>query len=193
MCYLEFMNDFFTNTALNTFLKLVLIYFIGTIPFSVIFSKYILKQDIRNVGSGNIGVSNAYRAGGFLFSLLIATFDLGRGFLVAKYIMPGQSVAILALCLGQMFPITLKFKGGKGVACYLGSLIAINSQVGLAFTTSWLLITTITKMPFLSSMIVLIGSMFFIKQDPYLFILYALIIFRHKQNFIEFFGKYRKS
>lgn len=175
-------NDLITSALLS--------YFIGSLPLSVLASKYILKKDIREVGSGNIGTSNAYRAGGFLFSLLVAVIDVSKGLIVAKFIMPGQTLGVFAVCVGQMFPFALKFKGGKGVACYIGSLIGIYPIVGSIVGLTWLLITKLIKMPFLSSILVLMFSIFFFPLDKYMLALYLIIIYKHKNNFIEFMKKY---
>ncbi len=164
-------------------------YLIGSIPFSVIAAKYFLKQDIRKVGSGNIGVSNAYRAGGFLFSFAVALVDISKSIIVLKFIWPAYlpvTLGVFAVCIGQMFPIMLNFKGGKGIACYIGALIALNPIVGSIIGIGWLAITKITNMPFVSSMAVLAASLFFVTLDGYILLTMLMIIVRHKSNIMEF-------
>jgi len=173
----------------DTILRVFLCYLLGSIPFSVLASKYLLKKDLRSVGSGNIGTSNAYRAGGAWFSLLVALFDISKGFVAVKLIMPYSTLAILAVCVGQMFPVFLNFKGGKGVGCYLGSLLGYDSVLGIFFISGWLFLTKASKLPFLASLIILIASMFFFFIDKFTIPLYLIILFKHRKNFTEFINK----
>lgn len=176
----------------STLYKVVVAYLIGSIPFSVLASKYLLKKDIRKVGSGNIGVSNAYRAGGFLFSLAVAIVDVSKGFFVCSYLLP-SSLGMLAVCVGQMFPITLGLHGGKGVACYIGSLAATNPVAAAVLGFGWMLLTKVTKMPFIASMLLLLASVSFVQVDRYVALTMVLIFVRHKSNIVEFFNKFAKK
>ena len=165
-------------------------YLIGSIPFSVLASKYILKKDLRKVGSGNVGVSNAYRAGGFWFSLAVAVVDLGKGIIVMQYIFPAdimhRSLGMLAVCVGQMYPIFMNFEGGKGVACFIGSIIGLQPVVGSCLAIGWLALTKLSKMPFVSSMAVLAVSAMFLELDRNVLLVMAMIIVRHKDNITDF-------
>ena len=171
--------------------KFVLSYCIGSLPFSVFLSKLLLNQDIRTIGSGNIGTSNAYRAGGFTFSLLVAFFDVSKSIFVIKYILPGN-IGLLAVCLGQMYPLFLKFKGGKGMGCYLGGIFAINSWLGLLFISIWLALVKISKSPFISSMVIILASVLLMKLDFPLLIIWALIVLRHKSNMQDLLNNNRE-
>jgi glycerol-3-phosphate acyltransferase PlsY len=178
------------------FFNFFLAYVIGSIPFSVILSKYILKKDIRKFGSGNIGTSNAYRLGGFLFSLIVGVLDCSKAFIVVKYILSGN-MSILGVCLGQMYPIFLNFKGGKGMGCYFGALLANKNAFAIPLIGLWLLLVAISKSPFISSMIIIVCSVimaFFgwLKLDWALILTFLLIIFKHKGNFKDFFHAKKK-
>jgi len=189
MCLDRFMYNEIISSAL---LNVVIAYLIGSIPFSVLASKYLLKKDIRKVGSGNIGVSNAYRAGGFLFSLAVAIVDVSKGFFVCTYLLPG-SLGMLSVCVGQMFPITLGLNGGKGVACYIGSFASTNPLAAAVLGVGWMLLTKVTKMPFVSSMLLLIASIAFVQVDAYVVLTMALIVIRHKTNIVDFCNKFYKK
>ena len=135
-------------------------YLIGSIPFGLILTKLFLKKDVRKVGSGNIGATNVLRTGDKFLALLTLIFDVGKGYLVIKYalIYYPEGIFLMGLIcfLGHIFPVWLKFKGGKGVATYVGILFAINILLGFIFCVSWLLIFLISKYSSLSS---LIGSL----------------------------------
>lgn len=177
---------------LGLVLNFFIAYVIGAIPFSVILSKYILKKDIRKFGSGNIGTSNAYRIGGFSFSLIIGLLDIAKAFVTVKYILPGN-MGILALCVGQMYPFTLNFNGGKGMGCYLGAVLANNFLIGAPLIFIWLFIVTISKSPFIASMMIILASLRLLQLDWSLALTFCLIILRHKSNIIEFFKVKNKS
>lgn len=185
----------------NYFIPDVVCYLLGSIPFSVVFSKFFLKKDIREIGSGNIGTSNAYRTGGALFATVVALLDIAKGVAAVLYIMPaghmnllGQevsltSVAMMAVCIGQMYPIFLNFKGGKGVGVFIGTLIGLNPVYGLIIGISWILVTKISKMPFFSSLLALGASLLVGPNDALKFAVIGLIIFRHSENIKAYFKK----
>ena len=134
---------------------IVLSYLIGSIPFGFLLTKVVLKKDIREIGSGNIGATNVLRTGNKLIgygTLILDIFKAVIPVLIIKYQYPEfLFLSSLSIFLGHVFPIWLKFKGGKGVATYLGVLFCINHILGFVFIISWFLIFLISKYSSLSS------------------------------------------
>ena len=167
-------------------------YLAGSIPFGLILAKIFLKQDIRQSGSGNIGATNVLRTGGKLLGLLTLILDGLKGYIAVlvtmKYYQDYIFLSALLVFLGHLFPIWLKFKGGKGVATYLGILFAFNILLPLVFIVSWLVIVFISKFSSLASLvstfIVLIVNIFLegLDQSVILFLFFVLIMYSHKTN-----------
>ena len=167
-------------------------YLAGSIPFGLILAKIFLKQDIRQSGSGNIGATNVLRTGGKLLGLLTLILDGLKGYIAVlvtmKYYQDYIFLSALLVFLGHLFPIWLKFKGGKGVATYLGILFAFNILLPLVFIVSWLVIVFISKFASLASLvstfIVLIVNIFLegLDQSVILFLFFVLIMYSHKTN-----------
>ena len=138
----------------------IISYLMGSIPFGFILTKIFLKKDIREIGSGNIGATNALRTGNKLIGYSTLLLDVMKAILPVLYVKINhpELIYIASLCafLGHVFPIWLKFKGGKGVATYVGILFTINILLGFIFCVTWLLIFLISKYSSLSS---LIGSL----------------------------------
>ena len=132
-------------------------YLFGSIPFGYLFTKILLKKDIRNVGSGNIGATNVLRTGNKSLGYLTLILDIAKAVVPVVYIKLNYPdlVYVSALCvfLGHVFPIWLKFHGGKGVATYVGILFVIDIYLGLLFTFVWFFIFIISKFSSLSSLI----------------------------------------
>ena len=167
-------------------------YLSGSIPFGFILTKIILKKDIRDIGSGNIGATNALRTGNKFIGYSTLFFDIIKAVIPVIYIKFNfpELLHIASLCafLGHVFPVWLKFKGGKGVATYVGILFTINILLGFIFCVSWLLIFLISKYSSLSS---LIGSLtipvyiFFNDQMSnalFFGIMFVLIFYTHREN-----------
>ena len=170
----------------------IISYLMGSIPFGFILTKIFLKKDIREIGSGNIGATNALRTGNKLIGYLTLLLDVMKAILPVLYVKINhpELIYIASLCafLGHVFPIWLKFKGGKGVATYVGILFTINILLGFIFCVSWLLIFLISKYSSLSS---LIGSLtipvyiFFNDQMSnalFFGIMFVLIFYTHREN-----------
>ena len=170
----------------------IISYLMGSIPFGFILTKIFLKKDIREIGSGNIGATNALRTGNKLIGYSTLLLDVMKAILPVLYVKINhpELIYIASLCafLGHVFPIWLKFKGGKGVATYLGILFTINILLGFIFCVSWLLIFLISKYSSLSS---LIGSLtipvyiFFNDQMSnalFFGIMFVLIFYTHREN-----------
>ena len=135
----------------------IICYLLGSIPFGFILTKIFLKKDIRDIGSGNIGATNALRTGNKFIGYSTLFFDIIKAVIPVIFIKIyfSELLFIGSLCafLGHVFPIWLKFKGGKGVATYLGILFAINIYLGLIFILTWLITFGLSRFSSLSSLI----------------------------------------
>ncbi len=167
-------------------------YLMGSIPFGFILIKTFLNKDIRGIGSGNIGATNALRTGNKLIGYATLILDIIKAVIPVMYVKLNhpELIYIASLCafLGHVFPVWLKFKGGKGVATYVGILFAINIFLGFIFCGSWLIIFLLSRYSSLSS---LIGSLtipvyiFFYEQISATFffgIMFVLIFYTHREN-----------
>jgi acyl phosphate:glycerol-3-phosphate acyltransferase len=168
-----------------------LCYLFGSIPFGFILTKLFLKKDIRNIGSGNIGATNALRTGNKTLGYTTLILDITKAVLPIVYIKMNYPeyifIASLSAFLGHVFPIWLKFKGGKGVATYVGILFSINFFYGLVFIVSWLIIFLISKYSSLSSIIAsLLVSIYLLlfenSNSTFFFIMFVLVLFTHREN-----------
>ena len=174
------------------FLILFLSYLIGSIPFGFLLTKIFLKKDIRKIGSGNIGATNALRTGNKLIGYSTLTLDICKAVILLLIIKFNFSeylfTSSIAVFLGHVFPIWLKFKGGKGVATYVGILFCINIYLVIVFIFSWLIIFTLTKYSSLASMLaalfVPLTSYFLLGDNNYYFyiIFGLLILITHREN-----------
>ena len=170
-------------------------YLLGSIPFGLIITKIFLGKDIRNVGSGNIGATNVLRAGKKSLAVSTLLFDVLKGYfsILITYSFFNDLIYLSALIcfIGHVYPIWLKFKGGKGVATYLGVILGISFILGIVFAITWLVIATIFRYSSLSSifgsMTVWIYSIYFLNevQSYFLFLLFIIILFTHKENIIR--------
>ena len=168
-------------------------YLIGSIPSGVIWAKFFKLGSLKNIGSGNIGATNVLRTGNRIAAFLTLFCDAGKGF-VAVFLaeMFTQELTIQAVCLfvfiGHCFPIWLKFKGGKGVATYIGIVSSMNLLFGFITCMIWLLTATMLRMSSLSALISAIFGpilVYFILDSSYLgisIVLTFLIFWTHKTN-----------
>ncbi len=167
-------------------------YCMGSIPFGFLLTKIFLKKDIRKIGSGNIGATNALRTGNKLLGYSTLILDILKAvipiLIIKIYYSEYIFLSSLSVFLGHLFPIWLNFKGGKGVATYIGILFCINYILGLIFITTWLIIFLISKYSSLSSLmasfIIPIYHFFIIENGNYYFfiILFILIFYTHREN-----------
>ena len=166
-------------------------YLIGSIPFGFRLTKLLLKKDIRRIGSGNIGATNALRTGNKFIGYTTLLLDVAKAVAPVLYIKYNYSdfiyIASLSVFLGHVFPIWLKFKGGKGVATYVGILFSINLIYGTIFIISWMIIFLISKYSSLSSIIaslaVPIYLLYFENVNSIFFgTMFILIFFTHRDN-----------
>ena len=177
---------------MDIFLIGIISYLMGSIPFGFILTKIFLKKDIREIGSGNIGATNALRTGNKTIGYSTLVLDILKAVAPVIYvkIFYQDFLYIASLCafLGHVFPIWLKFKGGKGVATYVGILFAINIYFGIIFAISWFITFFISKYSSLSSLVgaasipiyLLILSQF--DQGIFFTIMFVLIFFTHREN-----------
>ena len=173
-------------------------YLFGSIPFGYLFTKILLKKDIRSVGSGNIGATNVLRTGNKSLGYLTLILDIAKAVVPVIYIKFNYPdlVYISALCafLGHLFPVWLKFKGGKGVATFVGILISINIYYALVFGTIWILTFLISKYSSLSSLFASISIplyLLIINKGNIIFfiIMFVLIFYTHRQNIKRLINK----
>ena len=177
---------------MEIFLISVISYLMGSIPFGFILTKIFLKKDIREIGSGNIGATNALRTGNKIIGYSTLILDILKAVIPVVYVKFFYQdllyIASLSAFLGHVFPIWLKFKGGKGVATYLGILFTINFYFGIIFTISWLVIFFISKFSSLSSLVgaasIPVYLLIFTQYDQVIFftIMFVLIFFTHREN-----------
>ena len=174
-------------------------YLIGSIPFGFLLTKIFLNKDIRNIGSGNIGATNALRTGNKKIGFSTLILDILKAAITIIFVKFNYSefIFISSLCvfLGHVFPIWLKFKGGKGVATYVGILFSINLTYGLIFITIWLIVFFIFKYSSLSSIIASLSIplyLFIFLNSLNLFfflIMLILIFFTHRENIKRLINK----
>jgi glycerol-3-phosphate acyltransferase PlsY len=173
-------------------------YLFGSIPFGYLFTKILLKKDIRNVGSGNIGATNVLRTGNKSLGYLTLILDISKAVVPVIFIKLNYPdlVYISALCtfLGHLFPIWLKFKGGKGVATFVGILISINIYYAVVFGIVWILTFFISKYSSLSSLFASISIpiyLLIINKGNIIFfiIMFVLIFYTHRENIKRLINK----
>ena len=190
---------FITNFSL-----IIIFYLIGSLPFALILTKLSGFGDIRNIGSGNVGATNVLRTGNKFLAFIVLSLDIIKGFipliilqvyfedlsLLNKIILGHFAI------IGHIFPIWLKFKGGKGVATYIGFLFSINPYIGLLFLILWMAVALSTKYSSLGSLTaILVAPIYFIfiNFNLYIgifFIYLSLIIYlKHSENIKRLLNK----
>jgi len=178
---------------MNIFLVILFAYLIGSIPFGIIISKIMGLGNLRNIGSGNIGATNVLRTGNKLAAILTLIFDLLKGaisVIITYYIFNDTTAQIAALSsfLGHCFPIWLKFKGGKGVATFIGISLALYWPAGILICLTWVLTAFISRVSSLSALISSLSSILWVwilgvpSAVFVMTVLTILIWFRHIEN-----------
>ena len=170
----------------------IISYLMGSIPFGFVLTKTFLKKDIREIGSGNIGATNALRTGNKFIGYTTLLLDISKAIIPVIYVKINfpELIFIASLCafLGHVFPIWLQFKGGKGVATYVGILFSINILLGTIFLISWIFIFILTKYSSLSSIIGAISVPVYLlisgqnNNVIFFIIMFVLIFFTHREN-----------
>jgi len=178
---------------INIFLVILFAYLIGSIPFGIIISKIMGLGNLRNIGSGNIGATNVLRTGNKLAAILTLIFDLLKGaisVIITYYIFNDTTAQIAALSsfLGHCFPIWLKFKGGKGVATFIGISLALYWPAGILICLTWVLTAFLSRVSSLSALISSLSSILWVwilgvpSAVFVMTVLTILIWFRHIEN-----------
>ena len=180
---------------MNALAIIVLAYLLGSLPFAVIVSRAFGLSDPRSYGSGNPGATNVLRSGNKLAALLTLAGDAAKGWLAVWLAqrLGGEDFTValagLAAFLGHVFPLFLKFRGGKGVATALGVLAGLSGQIALAAAATWLLVAWLTRYSSLAAIAaalatplagwLLLGD---IPMVTCVTALAAILIWRHKEN-----------
>ncbi len=166
-------------------------YLLGSIPFGLLLTNLFLKKDIREIGSGNIGATNALRAGNKFIGYTTLLLDIFKAVLPIVYVKLNFPdfvyISSLSVFLGHVFPLWLKFKGGKGVATYVGILFSLNFIYGLVFGITWIIIFLISKYSSLSSLIASLSIPIYLfisgkNQIIFFGIMFVLIFYTHREN-----------
>jgi len=167
-------------------------YLLGTIPFGLFFAYASGGGDVRKIGSGNIGATNVLRTGKKWAAAATLISDGAKGaaaVLIVRHLMPGaEIIAAAGAVLGHIFPVWLKFKGGKGVATFLGACLALYWMAGLAIAATWILMAIGFRISSLSALIAVALAPFFFwltgygVSSPILALLALLVIVMHHAN-----------
>ena len=183
-------------SLVTNFLFITVFYLIGSIPFALILTKFLGHGDIRDIGSGNVGATNVLRTGNKYLAFAVLCLDISKGvlpFIILSSLYDINTLHSIFLChfaiLGHIFPIWLKFKGGKGVATYIGLLIGFNFLIGLYFLLTWIIIACVSRYSSLSSLAASLVAplyFFFVNLNNFvgIFLLYLFIIIsiKHREN-----------
>ena len=190
---------YITNISL-----IIIFYLIGSLPFALILTKLSGFGDIRNIGSGNVGATNVLRTGNKYLAFIVLSLDIIKGFvplIILQFYFEDLSLLNKIILghfaiIGHIFPIWLKFKGGKGVATYIGFLFSINPYIGLLFLILWMAVALSTKYSSLGSLTaILVAPIYFIfiNFNLYIgifFIYLSLIIYlKHSENIKRLLNK----
>ena len=167
-------------------------YVLGSMPFGLLLTKIFLKKDIRKIGSGNIGATNVLRTGKKSLGVATLLLDGLKGYLsiliTLNFFQDYILLSALLCFLGHIFPIWLKFKGGKGIAVYLGILFAFSISLGFIFIVSWVIVLYLSKYSSLSSLIsslvIFLYSIVFsnLNLSIFFFIILIIIVYTHRKN-----------
>ena len=179
--------------ALTLVVVAIAAYGLGSVAFGLIFSRVFGLGDVRKIGSGNIGATNVLRTGNKLAAFLTLLFDGGKGLvavLIAKATIGADAaqVAGLAAFLGHLYPVWLGFKGGKGVATFIGVVLAISFWVGVGVCLAWLATAAIKRMSSLAALVAAAASpvialvLGYVTIIGLLIVLAAFVFLRHREN-----------
>ena len=167
-------------------------YLLGSIPFGLILTKFFLNKNLRDVGSGNIGATNVLRTGKKSLGAFTLLLDGLKAYVAVSitytYFIDYIYLSALLCFLGHIFPLWLKFKGGKGIAVFLGVLFALSINYGIIFIICWSVSLFIIKYSSLSSLIST-GIIFFYSiylkdssESIFFFIIFVIVIYTHREN-----------
>jgi glycerol-3-phosphate acyltransferase PlsY len=170
-------------------------YLFGSVPVGWLLTRMSGLGDIRNIGSGNIGATNVLRTGRKGLALMTLLLDVGKGagaVLIAQTLGPDMAIiAAAGVILGHMFPVWLKFNGGKGVAPSLGVMLGLAWPAGVLMFGVWLLVLAVTRISSLAALVAAVSTpvaaKFFASPQVFEFSLFmiALVIIRHRENIVR--------
>jgi len=177
---------------MDLFIVIFYSYLLGSIPFGLIYTKIAGIEDIRKIGSGNIGATNVLRTGNKQLAAYTLLSDITKGSLAVlitnKFYLEYNLLSFLIVYLGHIFPVWLKFKGGKGVATFIGGILVINYILGLVFLITWLIVAKVFKISSLSAIIAfvvtLLTTLIFYNLNLTLLIFFFTIfsVYTHRDN-----------
>ena len=177
---------------MDLFIVIFYSYLLGSIPFGLIYTKIAGIEDIRKIGSGNIGATNVLRTGNKQVAVYTLLSDITKGSLAVlitnKFYQEYNLLSFLIVYLGHIFPVWLKFKGGKGVAAFIGGILVINYILGLVFLITWLIVAKVFKISSLSAIIAfvvtLLTTLIFYNLNLTLLIFFFTVfsVYTHRDN-----------
>jgi acyl phosphate:glycerol-3-phosphate acyltransferase len=182
-----------TSAPLSLILVAMGAYLLGSIPFGIVITRALGLGDLRQIGSGNIGATNVLRTGNKGAALATLLLDAGKGgiaVLIARWLVGEDAAQLAALTsfLGHLFPVWLGFKGGKGVATFLGTLLALAWPIGLAACATWAAMAAVSRISSLSALVATASGAIWAwvfgapQMIALILILAALVIIRHHAN-----------
>jgi acyl phosphate:glycerol-3-phosphate acyltransferase len=187
------MPDFVTSQGM-LLLTAVLGYLLGSVPFGVLVTRAMGLGDLRQIGSGNIGATNVLRTGNKRAALATLLLDGGKGavaVLLARWLVGGEDsaqIAGFAAFIGHLYPVWLGFKGGKGVATFLGLFLALDWQVGLGLCLTWAVTAAILRVSSVAALVAAASAGLWVlwRTDGSLLVLSLvltiMIYLRHSEN-----------
>ena len=180
------------EASILTFSVIFFSYLLGSIPFGILVSKVFGLGNLRDIGSGNIGATNVLRTGNKLAALITLILDSLKGVLVvvvARFISEDAAItASIFVIIGHIYPVWLRFSGGKGVATFIGAILALSFVTGLLVCFIWIIIALVFRYSSLSAIVssasAPIGVFLFYDNEALVVTLFmtVLIWYRHKDN-----------
>ena len=178
-------------------LVILLSYFLGSIPSGVIFAKIFNLEDLRTIGSGNTGTTNVLRTGNYTAAALTLIFDFGKACLTIYLTLLFNDdlvfISSVVVLIGHIFPVWLRFKGGKGFASYLGIISMINIYLFLLISSVWLIVFFYKKISSLAALFsclscILLSIIIFKSNVTLIIVLTIIIILTHRENIKRLIG-----
>ena len=178
-------------------LVILLSYFLGSIPSGVIFAKIFNLEDLRTIGSGNTGTTNVLRTGNYTAAALTLIFDFGKACLTIYLTLLFNDdlvfISSVVVLMGHIFPVWLRFKGGKGFASYLGIISIVNIYLFLLISLIWLIVFFYKKVSSLAALFsclscILLSIIIFKSNVMLVIVLTAIIILTHRENIKRLIG-----
>ena len=178
-------------------LVILLSYFLGSIPSGVIFAKIFNLEDLRTIGSGNTGTTNVLRTGNYTAAALTLIFDFGKACLTIYLTLLFNDdlvfISSVVVLIGHIFPVWLRFKGGKGFASYLGIISMVNIYLFLFISLVWLIVFFYKKISSLAALFsclscILLSIIIFKSNVTLIIVLTIIIILTHRENIKRLIG-----